>query len=217
MGCPNLPASPDDFNYKWKEGESFENNQDTRGCIFVASKGGGCYQLPFIPGAPAKKLHVTPNDGSTIQPSEARFCVGVEKFSDALGQVAAIAKVLHGEQGLTADGDIVKAQRIDSQAKFGVLARGGAEYYARLPKPGYREWIWDHAAGNVVITEAGGVMSDTDGDTIDFSLGAKMSGKVKGVLGSNGGIFHKALVDAFQRQEAERLKKLEKEKVYKVQ
>lgn len=117
-----------------------------------------------------------------------------------------MAKILHGEEGLTAEGDIIKARRIDSQAKYGVLARAGAEYYARLPKPGYLEWIWDHAAGNVVITEAGGAMTDTDGDPIDFSLGAKMSAKVKGVLGSNGNIFHKALVNSFQRQEAERLK-----------
>ena len=130
----------------------------------------------------------------------------MEKFSDALGQAAGMAKVLHGEEGLSADGDIIKARRIDSQAKYGVLARAGAEYYARLPKPGYLEWIWDHAAGNIVITEAGGVMTDTDGDPIDFSLGAKMSDKVKGVLGSNGGIFHKALVEAYHIQEAERTK-----------
>ena len=84
-----------------------------------------------------------------------------------------------------------------------------AELYARLPKPGYLEWIWDHAAGYVVITEAGGRMTDTNGDEIDFSLGAKMSDKVKGVLGSNGGIFHAALVNAFQIQEVARLKKLE--------
>ena len=52
-------------------------------------------------------------------------------------------------------------------------------------------------------------MTDTNGDEIDFSLGAKMSDKVKGVLGSNGGIFHAALVNAFQIQEVARLKKLE--------
>ena len=78
----------------------------------------------------------------------------------------------------------------------------------RLPKPGYLEWIWDHAAGHVVITEAGGKMTDTNGDEVDFSLGAKMSDKVKGVLASNGGIFHDALVAAFQEQEVERLKQL---------
>ena len=206
LGCPNLPASATDFDYAWREDETPDNNQDSRGCIFVASKGGGCYQLPHIPGAPVKKLQVTPNDGSTMDPSEGRFCIGVEKFSDALGQCARTAEILLGDGALTEDGDIISARRIDSQAKYGVLARAGAEYYARLPKPGYVEWIWDHAAGEVVISEAGGQMTDQTGKAIDFSLGAQMSESVLGVLGSNGGKFHTDLVDAFQKQEEERLK-----------
>lgn len=206
LGCPNLPANADDFDYAWRSDETAENNKESRGCIFVASKDGGCYQLSLTPGgAVAKKVQVTPSDGSTMDPSDARFCIGVEKFSDALGQCARTAEIIHGDGALTDDGDIVKARRIDSQAKYGVLARGGAEYYARFTKPGYVEWIWDHAAGNVVITEAGGTMSDTKGHPIDFSLGAKMSEEVLGVMGSNGGKFHSALIKAFQQQEEERL------------
>jgi len=214
LGCPNLPASATDFNYAWGEEETAENNQQSRGCIFVATKDGGCYQLPYIPSTtdgtagtpaatPAKQIHVTPND--TDDPSEGRFCIGVEKFSDALGQGIRTAQVLHGAGALNAEGEIIKAKRIDSQAKYGVLARAGAEYYARFTKPQYVEWIWDHAPGFVVLTEAGGQMSDLDGNDIDFSLGAKLSDQVAGVLGSNGGACHAALVDAFQTQEAERL------------
>jgi hypothetical protein len=59
----------------------------------------------------------------------------------------------------------------------------------------------------VVITEAGGTMTDTEGREIDFSLGANLSDGVKGVLGSNEGVFHEALVDAFAKQEVERLEK----------
>lgn len=205
LGCPNLPTNPTDSDYAWRDDETTENNQATRGCIFVASKGGGCYQLPFVPGIAAKRLHVTPSDGSTMDPSEGRFCIGVEKFSDALGQCARTAQVLLGDGALNEDGDIVNARRIDSQAKYGVLARAGAEYYARLPKPGYVEWIWDHAAGQVVLSEAGGQMTDQSGNDIDFSLGAKMSDSVLGVLGSNGGKFHEALVTAFQQQGETRL------------
>lgn len=204
LGCPNLPASPTDFNYVWGDDETAENNRGSRGCIFVASEGGGCYQLPYLPGAPGKQIQVTPND-STMKPKEGRFCIGVEKFSDALGQGTRTAQELHGEYALTDDGEIVNARRIDSQAKYGILSRAGAEYYARFTKPGYVEWIWDHAAGSVVLTEAGGKMTDLEGRDIDFSLGAKMSDTVDGVLGSNGGKFHTALVDAFQSQESERI------------
>jgi 3'-phosphoadenosine 5'-phosphosulfate (PAPS) 3'-phosphatase len=107
-----------------------------------------------------------------------------------------MAKILQGGVDATT-GDILKARRMDSQAKHGVIARGGAEWYVRLPRPGYVEWIWDHAAGNVVIEEAGGTMTDTKGHTLDFSRGAKLSPTVKGILMSNGGAFHQGLVDAY--------------------
>jgi hypothetical protein len=148
---------------------------------------------------------VTPNDESTLKVSDARFCIGVEKYSDALGQCTGMATVIHGNDALDGEGEIKLARRIDSQAKHGVLARAGAEFYVRLPKPDYVEWIWDHAAGNVVIEEAGGTMTDVDGNPIDFSLGAQLSPDVEGVLASNGGVFHSALVEAYRKQESSRL------------
>lgn len=205
LGCPNLPVSSEDFNYSWKNDETEDTNTATRGCLFVASRGGGCYQLPMTPGLPRKRIHVTPNDGSFMKVSEARFCIGVEKYSDALGQCAGMAREIHGEGALDDSGEIILARRIDSQAKHGVLARAGAEFYVRLPKPGYVEWIWDHAAGKVVVEEAGGTMTDVEGRPIDFSLGAQLSPSVAGVLASNGGMFHSALVEAYRKQEASRL------------
>jgi len=188
LGCPNLLPTEDGMS------------EQERGCIFVASRGGGCYQLPLHyssnDGILAKKLSVTPNDASTRAIEKGRFCIGVEKFSDAKGQVAAMAQLLHKGEGNNNDNGVL-LRRMDSQAKHGVIARGDAEWYVRLPKPGYVEWIWDHAAGNVVITEAGGQMTDTIGQPIDFSLGAKLSPTVKGILMSNGGVFHQALIDAF--------------------
>ena len=206
LGCPNLPTHPSDEQYAWQDDETEENNSQTRGCIFVASRGGGCYQLNLEPRS-ATKLSVTPNDASTRPITEGRFCIGVEKFSDALGHTGGMAQLLHGEDcALDKHAEIIKARRIDSQAKHGVIARGGAEWYVRLPKPGYVEWIWDHAAGNVVIEEAGGQMSDTNGKPLDFSLGPKLSPRVRGILMSNGGVFHTALVDAYQKQD-EKLQK----------
>ena len=42
--------------------------------------------------------------------------------------------------------------RIDSQAKYGALSRGDGAIYLRFPHRGYREKIWDHAAGSIVVT-----------------------------------------------------------------
>ncbi|XWS44698.1 hypothetical protein CRYUN_Cryun15aG0070200 [Craigia yunnanensis] len=61
--------------------------------------------------------------------------------------------------------------RIDSQAKYGALSRGDGAIYLRLPHKGYREKIWDHAAGYIVVTEAGGVVTDAAGKPLDFSRG----------------------------------------------
>ena len=41
---------------------------------------------------------------------------------------------------------------MDSQAKYGALARGDGAIYLRFPHEGYREKIWDHAAGCIVVT-----------------------------------------------------------------
>jgi len=91
---------------------------------------------------------------------------------------------------------------MDGQGKYGLLARGDAEYFLRLPKDGYIDWIWDVAAGYLCLKEAGGKMSDVRGRGIDFSdIGkgrkAKLPDHVKGIFGSNGGMFHDALVNAY--------------------
>lgn len=142
-----------------------------------------------------QRIHVTENNGNgNIPLSKARFCIGVEKYSDPDGRISSIAKSIHGE--LNNDGDILYSVRMDSQVKYGVLARGGAEVFARLPKKSYVEWIWDHAPGRVVIEEAGGMQTDTNGNVIDYGLGAKMDKDVDGIIASSGGIFHDALVNS---------------------
>jgi 3'-phosphoadenosine 5'-phosphosulfate (PAPS) 3'-phosphatase len=44
-----------------------------------------------------------------------------------------------------------------------VLARGDAAINLRFPHKGYREKIWDHAAGALIVQEAGAVISDASG------------------------------------------------------
>ena len=45
----------------------------------------------------------------------------------------------------------------------GALARGDAAVNLRFPHAGYREKIWDHAAGALIVAEAGAAITDAAG------------------------------------------------------
>ncbi|MFN8454379.1 MAG: 3'(2'),5'-bisphosphate nucleotidase [Anaerolineae bacterium] len=87
--------------------------------------------------------------------------------------------------------------RMDSQAKYGAVARGDAALYLRLPSPkspNYRENIWDHAAGTLIVEEAGGRVTDMFGQPLDFGSDRKMWHN-RGVIVSNG-LLHLAVIQA---------------------
>lgn len=41
----------------------------------------------------------------------------------------------------------------------------------RFPPPSYREKIWDHCAGSIIVAEAGGCMTDAGGVPLNFAEG----------------------------------------------
>ncbi len=89
----------------------------------------------------------------------------------------------------------VEPVRMDSQAKYSLLAAGEGELYLRLLSPSrldYREMIWDQAAGSLILEEAGGRITDLDGKPLDFSKGRQLETN-RGVLGSNGHLHDAAL------------------------
>ncbi|EEY22069.1 3',5'-bisphosphate nucleotidase [Verticillium alfalfae VaMs.102] len=72
--------------------------------------------------------------------------------------------------------------RMDSQSKYGSIARGAGDIYLRLPvSASYQEKIWDHAAGDLIVREAGGHVTDIAGQRLDFSVGRTLA-KNKGVV-----------------------------------
>jgi 3'(2'), 5'-bisphosphate nucleotidase len=91
--------------------------------------------------------------------------------------------------------------RMDSQAKYAVLARGEASVYLRLPSPrspDYRERIWDHAAGSIIIEEAGGKVTDAFGVPLDFSQGRRLATN-QGIVATNGRL-HDAVLEAVRME-----------------
>lgn len=150
LACPNLPLTS-------ISGENQQSSQDKVGCLFFATVGTGTYMQP-LDGSSLLKVHVS----ATENPEEASL---FESFE--------VAHSLHDLSGTIIKKLGVKAPpvRIDSQAKYGALSRGDGAIYLRFPHKGYREKIWDHAAGCIVVTEAGGVVADAAGNPLDFSKG----------------------------------------------
>lgn len=172
LACPNLRSSggPD----------------ASLGALFFAVRGEGSLAAPlFDDDGPVLPIHVD----ADREVARLRLCESVESAHTAHDHSAALVRAL----GITAP-----AVRLDSQAKYGVVARGEADLYLRLPtRPGYREKVWDHAAGALVVEEAGGLVTDVDGRPLDFGRGRELSAN-RGVVVSHGS--HHDLVVATLRR-----------------
>jgi len=155
-----------------------------KGAIFFAVKNHGAYCLS-LKSAKKKKIKVD----QISAPAQAVFCESVESAHTSHGASAEIAKLLN----VTSE-----PFRIDSQCKYAAVASGMASVYLRLPtKPGYVEKIWDHAAGKIVVEEAGGKVSDINGKPLDFSKGGKLT-ENSGVVATNGKL-HSVFIDAINK------------------
>ena len=164
LGCPNL--APVDGS-----GES--------GFLFSAAAGRG---------ATERRLGAT-----TIRP------ISVDDIADPAGAVfcesVEAAHASHSEQAQIAHrlGITRPPVRIDSQCKYAVVARGEASIYLRLPRrKDYREKVWDHAAGAIVIEEAGGRVSDLDGRPLELSGGQYLA-RSHGIVATNGRLHDEVL------------------------
>ena len=92
--------------------------------------------------------------------------------------------------------------RIDSQCKYAAVARGDASIYLRMPtRKDYREKIWDHAAGMLVVEEAGGRVTDVKGHPLDFTRGRTLDAN-RGVVATCGPI-HDEVIGVVKRVRSE--------------
>jgi 3'(2'), 5'-bisphosphate nucleotidase len=161
LACPNLYVD-------------IHQPSGERGVLFIALKGKGSAQLDSH-GLNKRIISVS----KVKNPSEAIITESVEAdHADHLTHQRLAQKLNISKPSL----------RMDSQAKYGILARGEVTLYLRVPspsEPGYKENIWDHAAGSIIAEEAGGRVTDVLGHPLDFSCGIKMV-KNHGILVSNG-------------------------------
>ena len=148
-----------------------------RGVILYAQQGTGAFRIPEGKETESIKVSASP----------LRFCESYEKKHSS----HSLSQQIADKVGITEE-----PIRIDSQCKYALVAQGQAAAYLRLTKAGYIEKIWDHAAGALIITEAGGTLSDLNGKALDFSKGRTLS-ENKGIIASFGGELHQKLVDAY--------------------
>lgn len=187
LGCPALPSDP----------AGDVSTPDPIGSLFLAARGRGAFEVfpargllgfPIANTASARRLAARPwSPGEPIA-----MCESVESG--------------HSDQELSRRmmerfGPPGPPLRLDSQAKYAVVARGQAHAYLRLPtRKGYIERIWDHAAGSLLASEAGCRVGDVGGNPLDFGHGRGLE-RNRGVVCASPELFPR-LVEAYSEATA---------------
>ena len=164
LACPNLP-------------QRLNAPESERGCLFVAVRGEGT-AMYSLTGNFLGEAHVG-NEADRL----------AESFESTHGDSDRHAEIAHRLK-MTAP-----PIQMDSQAKYALLARGDISLYLRLPNPAspdYRECIWDHAAGLIIVEEAGGMVTDANGALLNFGAGRRMV-ENRGIVATNGKIHSQVL------------------------
>lgn len=171
LGCPNLNLNA-------------EPDASGPGVIAYAVKGKGAWMEESGRHEHPFRLEVS----SRKDASQGRLVTSVDSTGHSNNDAIQSLKAYLGNQEEIA--------QFDSQAKYVMVAAGRYDLFLRIPpadNPGYREKVWDHAAGSLIVQEAGGRVSDVTGTPFDFSAGSKLEGNT-GVVVSNGHI-HQAVID----------------------
>ncbi|KAG8072820.1 hypothetical protein GUJ93_ZPchr0006g46324 [Zizania palustris] len=172
LGCPNYPMK--------RSGSTTTN--DITGC-------GQAWMQPLVHDfgklnwRNSREIHVS----TVSDPVSATFCEPVEKANSSHSFTAGLAHSV----GLRK-----QPLRVYSMVKYAAIARGDAEIFMKFAKAGYKEKIWDHAAGVVIIQEAGGVITDAGGRPLDFSRGVFLEGLDRGIIACSGALLHHRITGA---------------------
>lgn len=172
LGCPNLNVDIGD-------------QSPQEGSLLVASQGEGSW-VTDLSKTGAKQRFTPLRVSEEVDPHRARVLRSFESGHTNVEQMKRFSEVL----AIEAD-----PVRMDSQAKYALLAAGKGEIYLRLlseDRQDYREKVWDQAAGSLLVEEAGGKVTDLDGRRLDFSRGKRLFAN-RGLCASNGSLHPEAL------------------------
>lgn len=179
-GCPNLPVNIKSAieQHNFSKGQNFNLNEYLKkdketeaetidkGLLFTAVENQGAFVQPLYkdiisPLKQSEQIHI---NNSLPSIKESIVLEGVEaKHSNHEAQSAIKSQLQI---------PLYRTINLDSQAKYSLLALGVANIYLRMPMSStYREKIWDHSLGYLLVKEAGGTVSDIHGNDLDFTKG----------------------------------------------
>ncbi|RKP22113.1 3(2),5-bisphosphate nucleotidase HAL2 [Rozella allomycis CSF55] len=159
------------------------------GIIFFAERDRGAYQMKI--------------DEEDISAAERIYCHPRETEASVLCESYESAHSSHSDSGnLRKDLNISKDSiRMDSQCKYGLVANGKANiFFRRATKENYYEKIWDHAAGALIVQEAGGIVSHLNGDPLVFTNGPLLNNG-SGILATSDDSLHSKIVQYFKEKQ----------------
>lgn len=174
LACPNLRAD-------------LEPEPLGDGVVAAAARGCGAWVRSLEGGGDFRPLRAS----DCAEPGRLRALRSYEDSHTNTEQIDRLMQAL---------GNDAQPVRLDSQAKFVILAGGRGDLLLRMlsPKqPEYREKIWDIAAGAILIEEAGGAITDLDGRPLDYTAGRKLLHN-RGIAASNGRV-HEAVTAAIRQ------------------
>ncbi|KAJ3108621.1 hypothetical protein HK100_003402 [Physocladia obscura] len=168
LGCPNLP-----HDLSKPDGEC--------GSILVATRGDGAFQRSLT-----SDIMTRISTTRVENPAETRLCEGIEPLHSSHATNGQIMAHLLQNSNNHSPTNI----RMDSQCKYALVARGDAGIYLRVPVSStYQEKIWDHAAGKLIVEEAGGRVTDILGRELDFGSGRTLK-ENEGILATGGTVLY---------------------------
>lgn len=180
LGCPNLsPGELGDLTGK--------------GSLLAAARGEGSW-VTVLEDSPADQVYREIFVSTRADPGQARILRSYESGHTNVSQIDEFQDAL---------GSNSEPVRMDSQAKYALLAAGVGEVYLRLLSAGrteYREKVWDQGAGSLLVEEAGGVVTDLDGLELDFSQGRRLAAN-RGLCATNG-LLHQETLRALKEIDA---------------
>ena len=164
--CPELPT-PDGGN---------------PGCVLATTRGRGTVWRSLFDGAE----HLA-RVSSEAQPRIERIYQSVEQGHSSSDVVERLRRAF-GSQASTL--------KMDSQCKYAEVACGRADGYVRFSGgQNYRECLWDHAAGAILLENAGGRVTDGAGRALIWEARQRFE-RSSGIVATNGHI-HDQIIEVF--------------------